>query len=165
MWRPNFLAISIQFLNLRLFCRSWLHVHADGRLAHVCIHKSDGKTGAAHWHGKKELLVAWLAIVFSFSSNTTSYNCFVFNTYKKSSRPEEENTWPLNSQTICVAGSLQVLQRRHSRQPPTQPFHPPHFSAVLTHWIRYFQAFILPAIPIHNTHRAPFLVSLTLSPA
>ena len=153
----------MKFLNLRLFCRSWLHVRADGHLACIYIHESDGKTGAAHWHGKEGLLVAWLAIVFSsFSSNATSYNCFVLNTYKNCSRAEEENPQPLNSQTICAAGSLQLLQRRHSRQPPTQPFKPLNFSAVLTHWICHFQAFILPVIPMHNTHRGSFS-SLSLS--
>lgn len=163
MRKPHFLGISIKFLKLRLFCRSWLHVHADGLFIHIYVHESDGKTGAACWYSKEGLLVAWLAIFSSFSSNATSYNCFVLNTYKMCSRAEEENPWPLNGQTIRAAGSLQLLQRSLSSQPPTQPFKPPNFSAVLTHWICHFQAFILPVIPMHNTHRGSFS-SLSLSP-
>lgn len=152
MRRPNFLGISMKFLNLRLFCRSWLHVHTYGHLAYICIHKLIGKTGAPHWYGKEELLVAWQAIMLSsFSSSITSYNCFVLNTYKNCCRAEQENPRPLNSWTICAAGSLQLLQRRHSRLPPTQPFKPPNFSAVLTHWIHHFWS-IYSACNSHAQH-------------
>ena len=163
MRRPNFLGISRKFLNLWIFCRSWLHMHADGHLVCIYIHEWDGKTTAVCWCGKEGLLVAWLAVFSTFSSNTTSYNCFVLDTHKNCSRAEEENLRPLKSQTICAAGSLQLPQRRHSRQPPTQPFNPPNLSAVLTHWICHFQAFILPVIPMYTTHRGSFS-SLSLSP-
>lgn len=68
----------------------------------------------------------------------------------------------LNGWIICAAGSFLLLQRRHSRRPPTKLFKPPDVSAVLIHRVCYFQAFILLALPCTTHMGTLFLVCLYL---
>lgn len=135
-------------LKSQSFCRSLLHVHADVHLACVYLHKSDGTT-ELHTSVAEALLVAWPAMFPSFSRSEISYNCFL-NTYKNYSRTEEENS-PAEKKKSPAKLFMQMDPSSSCKQTDTY-FKLPNFSAVLAHWICHIQTYILPVIPMHNTH-------------
>lgn len=141
MTRPYFLGISAKFLNLRLFCRSWLHVHADGLLAHLYTHKS----------------VAWLP---SFSSNTTSYNCFVLNIHTKTAAELRKKIPGLSTAKLFVQ-----LDPSSSCKGDVADSHlcslPTHLISVLQNPLDMPLASIYSACNTHALTGAPFLVSLS----
>ena len=136
-----------QHLNKILFIATWT------RLALICTHEP----GPARQYDAEGLL--WS---FHHFQEIQSHTIALIWTHENWGRAEDKNPWTLNGWIICAAGSFLLLQRRHSRRPPTKLFKPPDVSAVLIHRVCYFQAFILLALPCTAHMGTLFLACLYL---